>query len=99
NVGLRVGLRMVDKGDSTEVLGSPESAFISQSTPGRGYVRRGPGTAPSGFQTARVAGRRPGAHALSSRNPVPKPVPWHKLGAPLQLKRASTGSDDPTATD
>lgn len=99
NVGLRVGLRMVDKGDSTEVLGSPESAFISQSTPGRGYVRRGPGTAPTGFQTARVAGRRPGAHALSSRKPVLKAVPWHQLGEPLELKRASAGNDDPTATD
>jgi S-DNA-T family DNA segregation ATPase FtsK/SpoIIIE len=99
NVGLRVGLRMVDKADSTEVLGSPESAFISQSTPGRGYVRRGPGNAPSGFQTARVAGRRPGAHALTSRKPVFKSVPWHQLGEPLELKRASTGGDDPTATD
>ncbi|HEX2904975.1 MAG TPA: FtsK/SpoIIIE domain-containing protein [Jatrophihabitans sp.] len=99
NVGLRVGLRMVDKADSTEVLGSPESAFISPSTPGRGYVRRGPGTAPSGFQTARVAGRRPGAHALSSRKPVLKPVPWLQLGEPLSLTRASAGSDDPAATD
>ena len=99
NVGLRVGLRMVDKADSTEVLGSAESAFISASTPGRGYVRRGPGTAPSGFQTARVAGRRPGAHALSSRKPVMKPVPWLRLGEPLELKRGSGGSDDPTATD
>lgn len=99
NVGLRVGLRMVDKADSTEVLGSPESAFISPSTPGRGYVRRGPGTAPSGFQTARVAGRRPGAHAQTSRKPVMKPVPWLQLGEPLELKRASAGGDDPTATD
>lgn len=99
NVGLRVGLRMVDKADSTEVLGSPESAFISQSTPGRGYVRRGPGTAPAGFQTARVAGRRPGAHAQSSRKPVMKPVGWLQLGEPLELKRRSSGGDDPTATD
>ena len=63
NVGLRVGLRMVDKADSTEVLGSAESAFISPATPGRGYVRRGPGTAPSGSPTARCrdpAGRSRG---------------------------------------
>ena len=99
NVGLRVGLRMVDKADSTEVLGSPESAFISPSTPGRGYVRRGPGNPPAGFQTARVAGRRPGAHALVSRRPVLKPVPWHELGEPLQLSRPSSGGDDPAATD
>jgi len=99
NVGLRVGLRMVDKADSSEVLGSPESAFISPTTPGRGYVRRGPGTAPSGFQTARVAGRRPGAQAVTSRRPVVKPVPWHQLGEPLVLKQASSGSDDPSATD
>jgi len=99
NVGLRVGLRMVDKADSTEVLGSPESAFISPSTPGRGYVRRGPGNAPSGFQTARVAGRRPGAHAVSSRKPVLKSVNWLQLGEPLNLKRPSTGPDDPAATD
>ncbi|MEO9238062.1 MAG: FtsK/SpoIIIE domain-containing protein, partial [Jatrophihabitantaceae bacterium] len=99
NVGLRVGLRMVDKADSTEVLGSPESAFISPSTPGRGYVRRGPGNPPSGFQTARVAGRRPGAHALVSRKPVLKPVAWHELGEPLELKRPSSGGDDPAATD
>lgn len=99
NVGLRVGLRMVDKADSTEVLGSPESAFISQTTPGRGYIRRGPGNPPAGFQTARVAGRRPGAHAQVSRRPVLKPVGWHELGEPLELKRASTGGADPAATD
>ncbi|MGI8665246.1 MAG: FtsK/SpoIIIE domain-containing protein [Jatrophihabitans sp.] len=99
NVGLRVGLRMVDKADSTEVLGSPESAFIAQSTPGRGYVRRGPGNPPAGFQTARVAGRRPGAHALVSRKPVLRAVSWHELGEPLALGRPNSGVDDPAATD
>jgi DNA segregation ATPase FtsK/SpoIIIE, S-DNA-T family len=99
NVGLRVGLRVVDKADSTEVLGSPEAAFISASTPGRGYVRRGPGTPPSGFQTARVAGRRPGAHALAGRKPIVKTVAWHELGEPLVLKRRAASSDDPAATD
>jgi S-DNA-T family DNA segregation ATPase FtsK/SpoIIIE len=99
NVGLRVGLRMVDKADSSEVLGSTESAFISPSTPGRGYVRRGPGNAPDGFQTARVAGRRPGAHAATAQPPVVKTVPWALLGEPLQLRRPRAGGDDPSATD
>ncbi|GAA4667020.1 FtsK/SpoIIIE domain-containing protein [Frondihabitans cladoniiphilus] len=83
NTNLRVALRVTDKGDSTDVLGSPEAASISTSTPGRGYARRGAGAAPAGFQTARVAGRRPGlVHARSSA-PSILTRSWRELGVPV----------------
>jgi S-DNA-T family DNA segregation ATPase FtsK/SpoIIIE len=99
NVGLRVALRMADKENSTEVLGSPESAYITTSTPGRGFVRRGADATPIGFQTARVAGRRPGRHALISPAPKTKPVGWAELGEPLKFPLVPSGATDPNATD
>lgn len=81
NTGLRVGLRMEDKQDSTEVLEAPHAASISRATPGRGFVRTGGRAALVEFQTARVAGRRKGAvEAL----PPPKVdlAPWSRLGYP-----------------
>lgn len=55
NVSLRIGLRMRDRADSTDVLESPDAAAISADTPGRG-VLRGAATPLTPFQTARVAG-------------------------------------------
>lgn len=62
NTNLRVALRVTDKSDSTDVLGSGEAALIPSSLPGRGYVRRGLGQTPAVFQCARVGGRRRDAH-------------------------------------
>jgi len=81
NTGLRVALRMEDKGDSSEVLEAPNAADIARSTPGRGFVRSGGQSTLVEFQTARVAGRRKG-----STEGLPPPrvdrVPWSRLGYP-----------------
>lgn len=84
NTGLRIGLRMRDKGDSAEVLDSPDAATISGATPGRAYARTSASPSLTQFQTARVAARRrghreelPPAHAA--------PVPWTGIGQPAPL--------------
>ena len=100
NLGLRVALRMADKENSAEVLGGPDAALISSATPGRGFVRRGPGTAPSGFQTARVAGRRPGRHAVTIASPpVVHRVTWNNVGRPVPPAPPRVWSGDSDATD
>jgi DNA segregation ATPase FtsK/SpoIIIE, S-DNA-T family len=97
NTGLRVGLRMEDKHDSSEVLEAPDAAAISRSTPGRGFVRTGGSATIVQFQTARVAGRRRGA---TEGVPPPRvvPAPWNRLGYPPP---ASAQAEVPstTATD
>lgn len=87
NTNLRVALRVTDKGDSTDILGSPEASLISTSTPGRGYARRGPGSAPAAFQTARVAGRRPGVAHTVAAPPAVLPRSWAELGAPVRFPK------------
>ena len=81
NTGLRVALRMEDKGDSSEVLGKPNAADISRATPGRGLVQIEGQAMLVEFQTARVAGRRKGS---SEGLPPPRVerVPWARLGYP-----------------
>ncbi|ROR82238.1 DNA segregation ATPase FtsK/SpoIIIE, S-DNA-T family [Plantibacter flavus] len=85
NTNLRVALRVTDKADSTDILGSPEAASIAASTPGRGYARRGPGAAPAAFQTARVAGRRPGVAHTVAAPPAVLRRGWRDLGAPVRF--------------
>ncbi|MCW2541291.1 MAG: hypothetical protein JWN95_3016 [Frankiales bacterium] len=100
NVGLRVGLRMANKADSAEVLESPDAALISPATPGRGFARRGGAGAPAAFQTARVAGRRPGkvsAQTVSRVNVYD--VGWAELGQPLPRRGGTKAPEDPAATD
>ncbi|MEV1131380.1 FtsK/SpoIIIE domain-containing protein [Agromyces sp. NPDC049794] len=84
NINLRVALRVTDRSDSTDILGSGEAALISAGTPGRGYVRLGPSAAPSGFQTARVAGIRPGAQRAVKVLPRKAPLEWASLGFPAK---------------
>jgi S-DNA-T family DNA segregation ATPase FtsK/SpoIIIE len=100
NVGLRVGLRMANKADSAEVLESPDAALISPATPGRGFARRGGAGAPAAFQTARVAGRRPGKVSAQTVPPVNVyDVGWAELGQPLPRRSGPKAPDDPAATD
>ncbi|MGO2664871.1 FtsK/SpoIIIE domain-containing protein, partial [Mycetocola reblochoni] len=82
NVNLRVALRVTDRADSTDVLGSPEASLISPATPGRGFVRLGAGIAPIAFQTARVAGLRLGTQRLQRVLPPVAPLSWQSLGYP-----------------
>lgn len=98
NTNLRVALRVTDSGDSTDVLGSGEAALISPSTPGRGYARRGAGAAPTGFQTARVAGRRPGTTHRAAEPPAVVGMSWWQLGVPVEFPHVDT-EDGPVDHD
>jgi S-DNA-T family DNA segregation ATPase FtsK/SpoIIIE len=100
NINLRVALRVTDKADSTDVLGSPEASLIGVATPGRGYVRAGVGAAPAGFQTARVAGVRQGAHRVRSVVPARASLEWPTLGyRPRFPSAAGTARVDQDDTD
>ncbi|WP_144711516.1 FtsK/SpoIIIE domain-containing protein [Curtobacterium pusillum] len=101
NINLRVALRVTDRADSTDVLGSPEAALISQSTPGRGFVRAGLGAVPSGFQTARVAGIRQGVQRVQKQLPKVAAVDWEGLAyAPrFPVKRHAAAPVDHDDTD
>ena len=82
NINLRIALRVTDRQDSSDVLGSPEAALISPSTPGRGFARSGPSSSPSPFQSARVAGVRIGAQRSNAKTPPKAPIEWDALGLP-----------------
>ena len=43
NTNLRIALRTADESDSTDVLGTPQAAFIDVATPGRAVVKTCPG--------------------------------------------------------
>ncbi|HEX6359208.1 FtsK/SpoIIIE domain-containing protein [Actinophytocola sp.] len=43
NTNLRIALRTADESDSTDVLGTPQAAFIDVATPGRAIAKTGPG--------------------------------------------------------
>ncbi|MET0496619.1 MAG: FtsK/SpoIIIE domain-containing protein [Actinoplanes sp.] len=43
NTNLRIALRVQDQADSTDVIGVGDAAQLSRHTPGRAYVRLGPG--------------------------------------------------------
>ncbi|MCZ1008958.1 FtsK/SpoIIIE domain-containing protein [Streptomyces lydicus] len=87
NTNLRIALRVTDAGESQDVLNSGEAASISQSTPGRAYVRLGQNSLVP-FQSGRVGGRRPGAAAASLPTPWAVAVGWERLGEPLPARRA-----------
>ncbi|TMQ91310.1 cell division protein FtsK [Actinomadura soli] len=94
---LRIALRLTGPDESTEVLGSPEAARISKSTPGRCYVRSGE-SPPLAVQVARVGGRRPGA-GTTGRGATVVPLPWQSLGHPLPDPRKALPGEDDDATD
>ncbi|MDQ8703439.1 FtsK/SpoIIIE domain-containing protein [Streptomyces sp. LHD-70] len=95
NTNLRIALRVTDTGESQDVLNSPDAAGISQSTPGRAYVRLGQ-TSLVPFQAGRVGGRRPGASASALPEPRAVVVGWDQLGEPLppRPRRAVRGGGD-----
>jgi S-DNA-T family DNA segregation ATPase FtsK/SpoIIIE len=80
NINLRVALRVTDRADSTDVLGSVDASLISVATPGKGFVRAGNASAPIPFQTARVAGVRAGVHRTRKTLPPRAPIEWSTLG-------------------
>jgi len=75
NTGLRLALRVIDAGDSTDVLGRPDAAQLSKATPGRAYARSGSGPLTL-FQAARVGQRSASAVGVRLRV-LPWPPPEH----------------------
>ena len=57
NANLRIALRVTDPAESADVIGVPDAASISQSTPGRAYVRLGHASVVP-FQAGPVVGGR-----------------------------------------
>lgn len=97
NINLRVALRVTDRTDSSDILGTGDAALISPTTPGRGYVRTGPSAAPVAFQTARVAGIRPGVQRSTRVLPRKAALTWDGLGYPVKYPK--TGAAQPQHTD
>jgi S-DNA-T family DNA segregation ATPase FtsK/SpoIIIE len=58
NTRLRICLGVARDNDSRDVIDCPDAASISRTTPGRGYLRIGPGELQA-FQTAQIGGTRP----------------------------------------
>ena len=99
NINLRVALRVTDRADSTDILGSPDAALIPPSLPGRGYVRSATGGHPAAFQTARVAGLRRGAQRTARSSLPVAELGWDRIGAapqfpPQQESQAAVDHDD-----
>ncbi|WP_285728230.1 FtsK/SpoIIIE domain-containing protein [Psychromicrobium xiongbiense] len=96
NTNLRIALRVSDAGDSLDIISAPDAARISQSTPGRGYVRTGAELLRP-FQAARVGGRRPSERSGEVPTPVVVPMPWKQLGQPWPSPSLrEDGRDDTT---
>jgi DNA segregation ATPase FtsK/SpoIIIE, S-DNA-T family len=81
STNLRIALRVTDAAESADVIGVPDAAYISKSTPGRAYVRLGHAWLVP-FQAGRVGGRRPGTDAELIARPWAAPVDWSGLGRP-----------------
>ncbi len=60
NTSCRIALRVTDKHDSNDVIGSPDAAAIPRQRPGRALARFGPGEL-TAFQAALVTGTTPPA--------------------------------------
>ncbi|WP_221584805.1 FtsK/SpoIIIE domain-containing protein [Microbacterium sp. G2-8] len=94
NINLRVALRVTDRSDSNDIIGTAEAALIGPSTPGRGYVRAGSSSSPEAFQTARVAGIRPGAKRDVKVLPPKAPLEWDLLGFPPRFPAAQKQAEN-----
>jgi S-DNA-T family DNA segregation ATPase FtsK/SpoIIIE len=103
NINLRVALRVTDRADSGDVIGTPDAALIPAGSPGRGYVRAGLDAAPTPFQTARVAALRLGHQRAARVLPPAARVEWQTLGLPPRYPSAqqqqSTHRPDQDDTD
>lgn len=82
NINLRVALRVTDRADSADVIGTADAALIPAGSPGRGYVRAGLDSSPTPFQTARVAALRIGHQRAARVLPPAARVEWQTLGLP-----------------
>lgn len=98
NTNMRIALRMQDKGDSSDVIGTGDAADISRSAPGRAYVRLGPSEIVP-IQSALSTGERneeamaPVEVARFVYGPVPREAPL-AASAP-EGGSARVGADEP----
>ena len=100
NTNLRIALRVTDSAESADVIGTADAASITQSTPGRAYVRLGHASIVP-FQAGRVGGRRPDAGQAVTARPWLAPLSWSSLGKPEPARpgsgtRGETGTTDLT---
>jgi S-DNA-T family DNA segregation ATPase FtsK/SpoIIIE len=98
NANLRIALRVTDPADSADVIGVPDAATISQSHPGRAYVRLGHASLVP-FQAGRVGGRRPGTGPATSSSPWVAPVDWASLGKPEPARPTGDARQEAQITD
>jgi S-DNA-T family DNA segregation ATPase FtsK/SpoIIIE len=98
NTNLRIALRVTDAGESADVIEAPESAHISASTPGRGYVRLGHASLVP-FQTGRVGGQRASPGAGAGERPWLARVDWAGAGRPEPQRPPSRAQDSDEITD
>jgi S-DNA-T family DNA segregation ATPase FtsK/SpoIIIE len=110
NCTLRICLRTTDEGDSRDVLGGPDAAYLPVDQPGRAYLRAGSGE-PTALQVARVATspsspeaatpqvRRwtwpPVAHAPEIEAPSPQGSDLARLARALTRLATSSGTAAP----
>lgn len=91
NTNLRIALRVTDASDSADVIEAPDAAYISKSTPGRGYARLGHSSLVP-FQTSRIGGKSP---ALVTASAAALPVEWRDLGRPVAIESEAAADDGP----
>lgn len=99
NMAMRVALRVADRVDSADIIGTSEAAFIPAGAPGRGYVRLGQDSAPQPFQTARVANLRSGHQRVTRVLPPAAEVDWTTLGLPPRYPATATAAHRPDQDD
>ena len=99
NVNLRVALRVTDRGDSSDIIGTGDAALIPSTNPGRGYVRAGMDAAPTPFQTARVASLRAGHQRVARSLPPSAEFEWTTVGLPPRFPATAKTSHRPDQDD
>ena len=102
NTNLRIALRVTDAGESSDVIGAPDAAAITKSTPGRACVRLGHASLVP-FQAARVGGPDP-AQPPQVTGTAPArvwaaPVGWAGLGRPEPRPPAGSRNAGEVLTD
>ncbi|WBB62044.1 FtsK/SpoIIIE domain-containing protein [Streptomyces sp. WMMC500] len=102
NTNLRIALRVTDRTESQDILGSNNAAGISPATPGRALVRRDDG-APVPFQTAFVGAERASEDTTEAAVPASRTVrgaelTWSTLGRPVLLPPVAGGDPEETVT-
>jgi S-DNA-T family DNA segregation ATPase FtsK/SpoIIIE len=93
NISLRVALRVADRADSMDILGSVDAAMIGVATPGRAFMRAEAGGSPLPFQTGNVGGIRQGVQRTRKLPPVVAPVDWLSSGLPPRFPRTGGSSE------